>query len=453
MRHHLSIMGRNYSSIVLAFVIFANVQGWEENRVYIDWPPNGSRVSAGSLSASGLRVEFSGGMSDHLVAHWATLSVDVGNTTIIPNRPYSIRSIKRDKRTPIAPRQPRDIQRYGKHEHDAGTSRRYGGDSHANPRSTARWVIPFNEVFVWDGLSYALDEELEDAPLDMCPDADVEETLTVAVRLFRRRNSSLEAQPRASAESSSFLAHLFELAAEASSTFQIIMRWGENGATGRAGKGGGGTDEEDTKTELRGERIIVDFLDSPGQMFTAAFLADVGYTALIQRLNLYSNYTVELKINGSSIMYEHLSAVVHGREHRREARLVRGYGWVVLGQGERCRLEPTSDPDLLLAVCRRDGSIDSPADITTSREVKVHTRFPVLPLGSFSARLEVRVGEAQHLVAVSDAEFVVVGEHVEGALGCVRSPLPSSPKPGSEIPLRPSQPLNTRRKRSRQISA
>ena len=333
----------------------------EKEHAYIHWPPDGSRVSAGSLSAAGIRVEFSGIRDDSVFHYWTTLSVAIGNTTILSEHPYRI-----------------ECQGTTRHGGAGILQEKFGngGDRHANTEGSVRWLIPFSEVFQLQ--PGAWDDTVSSVPMDIFPVGDQDWSLTVVVRLFRVREGHVEQAL---------------LAAEASSKLRFLVK----SAVTRRGIGAfalirGNEDAADMEGQVRSERIQVALMETPGQFFTAAFLAEVGYTAVIRGLHLFSDYSVTLKLNGSLIMSEHLQPLRRRRDH---------------GKGRyrpkrRCLIQEFKDIDL-----------------TTGEEVKLHSHLPLLPLGRHSARLEVRVGEGMRPVATSNVELVVVGDHVEDALGFV----------------------------------
>ena len=345
----------------LFLTLVTSGDGWEredeQERAYIHWPPDGSRVSAGSLSAAGIRVEFSGIRDDWAYQYRATLSVAIGNITIVSEKSYR-------------------IECHGAARHDARTLKGNGSDDYANTQSAVRWLIPFSEAFQgpWeDNESIGSRKELEDDPLrDVCPVGDNDKLLTVAVRLFRGENG-VQAL----------------LAAEASSKLRLLVKSDVGDVEAFAFSSG--NDDPDIEGQVRSERIQVAFVETPGQFFTAAFLAEVGYTAVIRGLHLFSDYSVTLKLNGSLVMSEHLQPIHHSHGDSRR-----------LQPSQRCLIQGLEDVDL-----------------TTGGETKLHSHLPLLPLGRHSARLEVRVGEETRPVATSDVELVVVGDHVEDALGYV----------------------------------
>jgi hypothetical protein len=130
-------------------------RGQDKERAYIHWPPDGSRVSRGSLSSAAIRVEFSG-LKSYPHSYRASFTVAFGNSTTVSARPYDIDSNRIHPLSSPSSGFGVDLDRLQR-----GTIR-----SLVTPNGTAaRLLIPFPAAFSWDSMSHMMDDALEHDPV------------------------------------------------------------------------------------------------------------------------------------------------------------------------------------------------------------------------------------------------------------------------------------------------
>jgi hypothetical protein len=227
--NELSRCDTRASSLVLLLLILAdNIivgHGVEEEHAFIHWPPDGSRVSKASLSSAGIRVEFAG-LKSYPFAYRASFSVAFGNSTTVPARPYDIESNRID---PLS-----------------STSSEIGAQLMATPNRTiwslvtsngtaARWLIPFTAAFSWDGMSHVMDDALGDDPLGICEESDLEEHVTLSIRLLRGR---------ADENDLSKTKQWSDVAAQASISMRLLVEYGDISVFGNSDEDDGSVEGE-----------------------------------------------------------------------------------------------------------------------------------------------------------------------------------------------------------------
>ena len=232
--------GRGALVFALFLILINNAttgHGQEEEHAYIHWPPDGSRVSRGSLSSAGIRVEFSG-LKSYPYAYRASFSVAFGNSTTVSAHPYDIES---NRMHPLSsPSSGLGIDFAQLHR----------GRIVIPNGTTARWLIPFSAAFSWDGMSHVLDEVLGDDPLGICVESDLEEYVTLSIRLLRLK---LRGRANFSEDNPSRMEHWSEpsdLAAEAWSSMRLLVRYNDIAAFGNSDE-----DEGNVAGEVR-SRIL-----------------------------------------------------------------------------------------------------------------------------------------------------------------------------------------------------
>ena len=405
-----------------SFAATTTGQGQDKERAYIHWPPDGSRVSRESLSAAGIRVEFSG-LKSYPHSYRASFTVAFGNSTTVSTQPYGIDSNRIHPLSSPSSGFGVDLEQLNRGlVTPDGTIR-----SLVTPNGTAaRLLIPYPAAFSWDSTSHLMDDALEHDPVGICEESDLEEHVTLSIRLHRGW---------ADEDDPTRMKQWSNAAAEASISIRLLVRYGEISAFGSSDQDDGSVEGEvmncvlcttpampprpstvrprassmnsaphflhpthytslPSKTwqidhsaqpnlgssslgsqpsiQARSERIVLaDFMQPPRQLFTALSLAKAGFTAVIRGLHNFASYTVTLKLDDTPIFSERLLPSSGKYFHFPDPD---GDGEPAWLRGMRC-----------------DGTGNRKHSLwPTGREKRFHAHLPLLSQGSHRARMEVR---------------------------------------------------------------
>ena len=224
---------RSYSLVLLLLILANNTivgHGVEEEHAYIHWPPDGSRVSKASLSSAGIRVEFSG-LKSYPYAYRASFSVAFGNSTIVPARPYDIESNRIHPLSSPSSGIGVDVaQLIGR-----ATPNGIIQSLVTSNGTAARWLIPFAAAFSWDGTSHVMNNALGDDPAGICEESDLEEHVTLSIRLLRGR---------ADVNDLSKTKRWSDVAAQASISMRLLVRYGDISIFGNSDEDDGSVEGE-----------------------------------------------------------------------------------------------------------------------------------------------------------------------------------------------------------------